>query len=83
MYKENQAQVLGQALAQKLRWLTARVFVLGSATGGCPEGLVVTDLQGDGATMRGNPPLRKNTLDGDAGTGIINCWLLLPSVGTV
>lgn len=46
--RKNQAQVLGQALAQKLRWLTARVFVLGSATGGCPEGLVVTDLQGAG-----------------------------------
>ena len=46
--RKNQAQVLGQKLAEKLRWLTARVFVLSSATGGCPEGLVVTDLQGEG-----------------------------------
>jgi hypothetical protein len=49
--RDNAAQVLSEEIKKKLKWLTARVFVVGQALGGCPEGLVVADLPGAGQTQ--------------------------------
>ena len=46
--RPNAAQVQAQLLEEKLDWLTARVLVVSQARGGCPRGLVVTDLPGAG-----------------------------------
>ena len=47
----NAADVLLEQIKQKLRWLTARVFVVGQALGGGPEGLVVADVPGAGQSQ--------------------------------
>jgi hypothetical protein len=44
----NAAQVQTQLLKERLKWLTAHVFVVSQALGSCPQGLVVTDLPGAG-----------------------------------
>ena len=46
--RRNAAQVQTQLLKQRLGWLTARAFVVSQRLGGCPEGLVVSDLPGAG-----------------------------------
>jgi hypothetical protein len=46
--RPNSAQVQSQLLKKRLGWLTARVFVVSQALGGCPPGLVVIDLPGAG-----------------------------------
>jgi hypothetical protein len=45
---ENQSQVRAEAIKKNLRWLTTKVFVASKKTGGCPDGLTVTDLPGAG-----------------------------------
>ena len=42
--RRNAAQVQARLLRERLRWLTAHVFVVSHALGGCPDGLTVTDL---------------------------------------
>jgi hypothetical protein len=46
--RQNASQVQAQLLRDSLGWLTARVFVVSQTLGGCPPGLVVTDLPGAG-----------------------------------
>ena len=46
--RQNAAQVQAQLLKKTLGWLTPRVFVVSQTLGGCPPGLVVTDLPGAG-----------------------------------
>jgi hypothetical protein len=46
--RENQASVQADKIKRNLRWLTSKVFVVSGKAGGCPEGLVVTDLPGAG-----------------------------------
>jgi hypothetical protein len=49
--RRNAAQVQTQLLRERLAWLTTRVFVVSRTLGGCPEGLVVTDLPGVGQSL--------------------------------
>ncbi len=46
--RQNAAQVQVRLLKETLRWLTARVCVIGQSIGGLPDGLVVDDLPGAG-----------------------------------
>jgi len=46
--RQNAAQIQARLLKEKLKWFTARVFVVGQRIGGCPAGLSVTNLPGAG-----------------------------------
>lgn len=49
--RKNAAQVQAGSIKTKLRWFTPRVLVVNQKTGGCPPGLMVTDLPGAGQSL--------------------------------